>query len=61
MEFRRKLMLGNGVLEHHMYSLALLPHNFHIFGQFISDNDVQEAMVLWFRQQHKKIFADGIC
>ena len=41
-------------------NLALLPHIFHIFGPFTSDNDVQEAVVQWFRQQHKEIFADGI-
>jgi hypothetical protein len=52
-------MLGNEVFEHHAYSLALLPYNFHIFGPFTSD-DVQEAVVQWFRQQHKEIFADGI-
>ena len=55
------LMLGNVVFEHHAYSLPLLPHNFHIFGPFTSDNDVQEAMIQRFRQQHKEIFADGIC
>jgi hypothetical protein len=54
-------MLGNVVFEHHAYSLALLPHNFLIFGPFTSDNDVQQAAVQWFRQQHKEIFADGIC
>jgi hypothetical protein len=45
----------------HAHSLALLPHNFHTFGPFTSNNNVQEAMVQLFRQQHKKIFADGIC
>jgi len=40
-EFRRNLMLGNEVLEHHTYSMALLSHNFHTFGPFISNNDVQ--------------------
>jgi hypothetical protein len=59
--FRRSLMLGNAVFEHHAYSLALLPHNFHISGPFTSDNDVQETVVEWFRQQHKEIFADGMC
>jgi len=43
-------MLGNEVFEHHTYSLALLPYSFHIFGPFTSDNDVQEPVVVWFRQ-----------
>ena len=38
-------MLDNEVFEHHSYSLALLPYNFHIFGPFTSDNTVQEAVV----------------
>jgi hypothetical protein len=53
-------MLGNEVFEHHAYSLALLPYHFHISGPFTSDNDVQEAVVQWFRQWHKESFADGI-
>jgi hypothetical protein len=54
-------MLGNEALEHHAYSMTLLPHNFHIFGPFTSDNDMQEAVIQWFMQQHKVIFADWIC
>jgi hypothetical protein len=54
-------MPGNEVFKHHAHSLALLPHSFHIFGPFTPDNDVQEAVVQWFRQQHKEIFVDGIC
>jgi hypothetical protein len=55
------LLLGNEVLKHHAHSMALLPHNCHIFGPFTSDDNMQGAVVQWFRQQHKVIFADWIC
>jgi hypothetical protein len=44
------------------------PYNFHIFGPLkkafkggtiTSDNDMQEAVVQWYRQQSKEFFADG--
>jgi len=61
-EFRRNLMLGNEVLEHHAYSVALLSHNFHIFRPFIWDNDEQG---LWYsglgsstRKSLQMVYAD---
>jgi hypothetical protein len=49
--------------------LDISPCDIHIFGPlkkdfkgriFMSDDNVQEAMVQWFRQQPKEFFADGI-
>jgi len=57
------------VLKHPVYSQGLLLHNFSIFGPlktalkthtFISDNNDQETVLHWFRQQEKKFFTDGI-
>ena len=57
------------VLQHPVYSQGLLLYNFSIFGPlktaqkthtFISDNNVQETVLHWFRQQVKEFFTDGI-
>jgi hypothetical protein len=58
------------VLKSEAWSLALLPCNFNIFGQlkkalkgctFASDNNVQKAVVQWYRQQPKEFFAVTTC
>jgi hypothetical protein len=54
------------VLKHHVYSLDIPPCSSHIIRlskkalKFTSENDIEESVVHWFRQQPNKFFADGI-
>jgi len=57
------------VIKYSVYSQGLLPYNFSIFGPlktalkthtFIADNNVQETVLHWFRQQVKEFCTDGI-
>jgi hypothetical protein len=58
------------MLGHPAYGLDLSLDDVHVFGQlkktirgctFMSDDNVQEAVVQWSRQQSKELFADRIC
>jgi hypothetical protein len=57
------------VTDHPPYSPGLSPCDFHVFGslkkalkgrRFGLDEDVKAAVALWFQQQPRYLFAEGI-
>ncbi|PNF34176.1 hypothetical protein B7P43_G17865, partial [Cryptotermes secundus] len=60
---------GWEIMEHALYSLDLIPSDYHVFGpmkkflagqRFISDDDTKTAVWWWFCAQSAKFYNSGI-